>query len=226
MTVDNATKTDRDADTLLASLFPPGTGVFYSSALPTHAKLLPAETGCTHDMVEKRRREFTHGRYCARQAMQKLELPVSPILKSPDRAPIWPGSICGSISHSGETAAAIIAYRSEIAGIGLDIESAEPLTPEIAQMICRPGEQSPNQNGKHAKLLFSIKEAVYKCIYPLIHCFVDFQEMQIILHEHDTSFSAQSHSPNFDAGLIDGLQGRYYRNGELIISSAWIAQSN
>jgi 4'-phosphopantetheinyl transferase EntD len=215
-----------DMDIPLLSLFPSGVMAHYSGTLPADARLLPAEADSTHNMIEKRQLEFTHGRYCARQAMQKLELPATAIPKGADRAPVWPDNICGSISHSGDKAAAVIAWRSELAGIGLDIESAEPLTPEIAEMVCRPEEQVTDMNGEHAKLLFSIKEAVYKCIYPLVHCFVDFQEMEIVLHEQDASFSAQSHSPNFDANLVDELQGRYYRNSELIVSSAWILQGH
>ncbi len=215
-----------NTDIQLLSLFPKDIAAHYSRALPEHASLLPAEADCTHNMIKKRLLEFTHGRYCAHQAMQQLNLPMTAIPKGPDRAPVWPNNICGSISHSGGHAAAVIAYRSVITGIGLDIESAETLSPEVAKMICRPEEQSTYIINEHAKLLFSIKEAVYKCIYPLVNCFVDFQEMEIVLHEQDASFSAQSHSENFDASLVDKLQGRYYKNSELIVSSAWISQSH
>jgi 4'-phosphopantetheinyl transferase EntD len=215
-----ATTEQLTAATLL-SLFPAGIAAHYSTALPPHTELLPAEAAGTQDMIEKRRLEFTHGRHCAHQAMRKLGLPIEAILKGADRAPIWPTSVCGSISHSGTTAAAVIAHRRQLAGIGLDIETAGPLAPEIAEMICRPDELKMH-DGEHAKLLFSIKEAVYKCIYPNINCYVDFQEMEIFLQENDGSFSAQSHSPNFDASLVDGLQGRYCSNAEFVISSAWI----
>jgi 4'-phosphopantetheinyl transferase EntD len=217
---------DPITDALLAGLFPCTIAAHYSAALPLHTELLPAEAACTQDMVEKRRLEFTHGRHCAHQAMRKLGLPVRPILKGTDRAPIWPEDICGSISHSGTSAAAVIAPREQLAVIGLDLETAGPLNSDIADMICRPDERTASDNGDRAKLLFSIKEAVYKCIYPMIKCYVDFQEMEILLHEDEANFSAQSHSPNFDARLLDRLQGRYYSNSELVISSAWILPAN
>jgi 4'-phosphopantetheinyl transferase EntD len=172
-------------------------------------------------MVETRRMEFTHGRHCARRAMQILGLPAAAIPKGVDRAPVWPGGIRGSISHSGGAAAAVITRASELAGIGLDIESSEPLSPEIAEMVCRSDEQAAN-DGDRAKLLFSIKEAIYKCIFPRVGCYVDFQEMEVLLNQSDARFSARSHSPNFDAHLIDGLEGRYHKDPEILFSSAWI----
>jgi 4'-phosphopantetheinyl transferase EntD len=216
-----STPADRDTDTLLAKLYPPGVAVCFLPTLPANAKLLPAERDCTGGMVEKRRIEFTHGRHCARQAMQILGVPAVAIPKGADRAPVWPEGIRGSISHSGGAAAAVIARASELAGIGLDLESSEPLGPEIAEMVCRPDEQATG-DGDRAKLLFSIKEAIYKCIFPSVGCYVDFQEMEVLLNRNDANFRARSHSPNFDAHLIDGLQGRYYKGHEILFSSAWI----
>ncbi len=218
-----STTTDTDTTTLLASLFPPGVAAFFSPTLPADAALLAAESDCIGDMVEKRRLEFTHGRHCAHRAMQMLGMTVVAIPKGTDRAPVWPDGIVGSISHSGDAAAAVITHSSELAAIGLDLESPEALSDEIAAMVCRPDEQI-SDDGDRAKLLFCIKEAVYKCIYPRIGCYVDFQEMQILLNETDASFEARSHSQNFDAHQIKGLQGRYHKNQEIIITSAWIAR--
>ena len=107
-----STTTDTDMSTLLASLFPPEVAVYFSPALPANAILLAAESDCIGDMVEKRRLEFTHGRYCAHQAMQLLGMSVVAIPKGTDRAPVWPDGIIGSISHSGDTAAAVITQSS------------------------------------------------------------------------------------------------------------------
>src|SRR5438876_615194 len=47
-----------------------------------------------------RRREFTAGRVCARDALQQLGGPRCAILRDPSRAPIWPEGFVGSISHA------------------------------------------------------------------------------------------------------------------------------
>lgn len=207
-------------DERLLELFPTGVAVCFSATPSSDARLLPAEEAFTTDMVGKRRREFIHGRHCARRALEKLGAPPGAILKAEDRSPIWPAGIVGSISHSGEAAAAAVAYASELGGIGLDIESDEGLQPDVIAMVCRPEEQT--NDGELAKLLFCAKEAIYKCIYPLVGAYVDFQEMSVAIHPHEGRFTAVSHSENVDPNLTRSLQGSYQRNSGLLVTGAWL----
>ena len=41
-----------------------------------------------------------------------------------DRAPIWPDRVVGSITHTGDFAAAAVAWAADIAGLGIDSEQA------------------------------------------------------------------------------------------------------
>jgi 4'-phosphopantetheinyl transferase EntD len=213
---------DKETDTLLANLFPDCVAVCFSSELPADAKLEPAEQSYTERMAAKRLLEFTHGRYCAHEAMRRLGIPVSAISKGEDRAPVWPSRIVGSISHSDQVAVAALAHSHELDTLGLDIEGQEALKPEIISMICRADEQAALNDGHLAKLLFSIKEAVYKCIYPRVGCYVDFKEIEILLDKAGESYRVRSHSNKFDAGLTDRLEGRFLIKDKLIFSSAWI----
>jgi 4'-phosphopantetheinyl transferase EntD len=213
---------DKETDALLANLFPDCVAVCFSSELPADAKLEPAEQSYTEKMAAKRLLEFTHGRYCAHEAMRRLGIPVSAISKGEDRAPVWPSLIVGSISHSDQVAVAALAHSHEIDTLGLDIEGQEALKPEIISMICRADEQAALNDGHLAKLLFSIKEAVYKCIYPRVGCYVDFKEIEILLDKAGESYRVRSHSNKFDAGLTDRLEGRFLIKDKLIFSSAWI----
>jgi 4'-phosphopantetheinyl transferase EntD len=213
---------DNETDALLANLFPACVAVCFSSELPADAKLEPAEQTDTERMAAKRLMEFTHGRYCAHEAMRRLGIPVSAISKGEDRAPVWPSRLVGSISHRDQVAVAAIAHSHDIDTLGLDIEGQEALKPEIIHMICRPDEQAALNDGHLAKLLFSIKEAVYKCIYPRVGCYVDFKEIEILLDVTGESYRVRSHSTKFDAGLTDRLEGRFHIKDQLIFSTAWI----
>jgi 4'-phosphopantetheinyl transferase EntD len=166
-------------------------------------------------MVPSRLREFTLGRHCARQAIQALGVNAEAIPKAADRSPVWQNGIVGSISHSAGHAGAVVAHSEAYAGLGLDIETRTPLSAEVAAMICRPNETADPQ------LLFSLKEAVYKCIYPQLQHYVDFQEMEIIFAAND-SYSAVAHSDNFDTTVVASLQGQYKITEELLMSSAWL----
>jgi 4'-phosphopantetheinyl transferase EntD len=65
----------------------PGTGLF------------PEEITLVARATEKRRREFTAGRECARAALAGLGLAAVPILRGYRGAPQWPDGVVGSITH-------------------------------------------------------------------------------------------------------------------------------
>jgi len=205
----------------LASLYPPAAKVFFSARLPDTATLLTEELKVTSGMVEKRRAEFTHGRYCARSAMQLLDVDAAPILKGPNREPVWPAGLVGSITHTGGAAAAVVAKSTDVLSVGLDMEGIDPLTPDIIAMICLP-EENPDRDGTRAKLLFSAKESIYKCLYPLRNEYVDFLEMEVAIDEAAATFAARPRAARLDPQLIARLQGRYIYESHFVISAAWI----
>jgi 4'-phosphopantetheinyl transferase EntD len=206
----------------IRQLFPDGVAVHYSPRCPADAELHAEELAYTRDMVDKRLLEFTHGRHCARQAMQALDIHPEPVRKRPDRSPAWPVGLVGTITHTGDHAAAAVAVSKQFVSLGMDMEKSEPLETESINLILRPEEHS-DDDGTHGKLLFSIKEAIYKCIHPVVHTYVDFQEMQVDLSGAAGTFGAIPHTNNFEAGLIAGLQGRYLSANGLIVSCAWIS---
>ena len=207
---------------VLQNLFPAGVSLSYSARCPAAASLLPDEQIYTQGMVDNRRIEFTHGRHCARQAMRKLGVPPTPIHKLNDRSPAWPAGITGTIAHTGEHAAAAVARSREFVALGLDLEHTGPLEAETAKLIVRPDETA---DGTHAKLLFSIKESIYKCIHPVVQTYVDFQEMEVDFSGPPGTFRAIPHTNNFDTATIAGLRGRYRVGERLVASACWIRAS-
>lgn len=206
----------------IAELFPAGVMVNACAGLPGGARLLPAEEQDTGDMVPRRLREFMLGRHCARVALRQTGHAPAAIPRNADRSPAWPPGIVGSISHSGDIAAAAVTHAADFAGLGLDIESPEPLTTDLAAMICRDDEDS---SGDNAKLLFGIKEAIYKCIYPTVGRYVDFQEMEVRLDAARRSFTAVPHSANVDPAAISTLQGRYAMDKDYLLCAAWLPRA-
>ena len=212
---------DSEIQTLLAELFPDQAAVCFSTGQPSESNLLPEELAHTKKMVGARRLEFAQGRACARAALESLGLPPVAIPTGSNREPLWPESVVGSITHTDGAAAAVVGHGAQFAGLGLDMESAEPLGEDLIELICRPDEEG-RKDGKHAKLLFSIKEAIYKCIYPTVRTFVDFQEMKVEVDSGSHRFAAEAHTPACDQALISRLEGKFATVGELVVSSAWL----
>ncbi len=149
---------------VLEGLFPEQARCVISDSCPENFELLPAETRGTSPMVPRRRQEYRHGRCCARLALVGLGYPDCPVPLGADRAPLWPEGVVGSISHCGDTAAAAVAPRAEVGGIGLDIEKCEELDQPLLSMICRSEEIERLGPGDVrllvGKLIFSAKESV------------------------------------------------------------------
>jgi 4'-phosphopantetheinyl transferase EntD len=217
----------------LHGLLPADIAAVFSARLPVEASLLGVETKLAQKMAEKRYNEFIHGRHCARLALAQLGIAPGPIDKGASREPLWPETISGSISHTLHYAAAAVAPRSAYVGIGLDMESAIPLEEKLFTAICRKEELlefsrlklTAEAAGERAKLLFSIKESIYKCLWPTVRQFIDFTEMQVKLADDGFSYQAIPHTTKASRELLSQLQGRYRYDGELILSSAWLSSA-
>ncbi|AKZ59372.1 4'-phosphopantetheinyl transferase Npt [Streptomyces ambofaciens ATCC 23877] len=151
-----------------------------------HLPLYPEEEALVARAVDKRRREFTAVRSCARRAMEKLGVPAQPVLNGERGAPRWPSGLVGSMTHCDGYCAAALVRATDLASVGIDAEPDGPLPdgvlpgvslPAEAERLRRLGRERP---GVHwDRLLFSAKESVYKAWFPLTGEWLDFMEADI-----------------------------------------------
>jgi len=147
--------------------------------------LMPLESSYLGRSVEKRAREFAAGRRCARRALVEFGISNFPLEVGPDRRPVWPASVLGSITHTEGFCAAALAGRNRFAAIGIDSESASAVKSELWDSICRPAEiqwlnELPEgERRAAATLIFSAKEAFYKCQYPLTTQSLGFHDASV-----------------------------------------------
>jgi len=175
-------------------------------------------------MAPRRRQEFAQGRACARLALSAIGIHDVAIPRGPNREPVWPAGVTGSISHTDTCAAAAVAPFGVTGSLGLDLEAAIPLEDRLVDMICRPEElqRQPERDGElYTKLLFSIKESIFKCLWPHVRCYFDFLEMEVLLDPDGDTYRIRSHTATVEARLADRVQGRHARHGDLLISGAW-----
>jgi len=186
-----------DADILVAGLLPDGVVVVTANPDDWSGDLLPEESACIAGASDKRRREFTAGRVCARRALEKLGVKDYPLLPRIERYPAWPPRIVGCISHRGDCCVAAVARSRVISGLGIDVEFAEPLDFALTSIICTETElvQTSQLARQHTpdvwKLLFTAKEAFYKCYYPLTRTWLDFKDVEIDFDFDASTFVAR-----------------------------------
>ncbi len=135
--------------------------------------------------VAKRQAEFLAGRLCARSALQQLaDLHHVPAIGD-DRAPIWPPGISGSITHGTGWAGAIVAHSRQWQGLGLDMETLldDERATRLAGEILTPDElarMDPAQVSLTVTLTFSIKESLFKALYPIVGKRFYFEHAEVV----------------------------------------------
>ena len=169
----------------------------------------------------ERQREFAAARACARRALRRLGRAPGPRVPHADRAPRWPDGIAGSITHTRELCLVAIARRGRGASLGVDVERVTATGADIEALVCTPAErrwlnaQPAAQRERNVRLLFSAKEAFYKCQYPLTRTFLDFQEVELGIDVGGGSFTVMKPDPA-------AVRGRWIWLEDLVIAAAML----
>jgi len=192
-------------------------------------ELYPEEAAAIAQAVEKRRREFTTVRGCARDALRALGVQSAPILSGLQGEPLWPAGVVGSMTHCPGYRAAVVARDSDSISLGIDAEIDRPLPPRLIDRIALPEEreQLVRLNACDVsvdRLLFCIKETVYKAWFPITRRFLDYKEASVMLQRHgtftaelrlDTPQAADSWATDWPAAI----SGRWLAANGLLLSA-------
>lgn len=116
--------------------------------------------------------EFKAGRSIAKEAANFLGVKLLSIPMDSKGCPLWPTSVSGSISHKAGFCGALLGR--DTSSIGLDIELAEHLHEDVWKTFTTKHEIEQADSchmdeSAFANMLFSAKEAFFKCLYPLYY---------------------------------------------------------
>ncbi|MFN4155680.1 MAG: 4'-phosphopantetheinyl transferase [Paracoccaceae bacterium] len=189
----------------LRGVAPAGAGVGWADPRVAYP-LMPGEV--LPGAVPARLREFAAGRAAARDALAGIGVAAGVIPKGGDRAPVWPGGVVGSITHTRTACLAVVMPAASCWGIGIDLEIDSPLEPELWEMILRPEERA-GMTGAQAKAVFSAKEAAYKAQYAVSRTLYGFDGMRVEMEGDRFSAVFMQSVPPFAPG--DRIAGRIVR---------------
>jgi 4'-phosphopantetheinyl transferase EntD len=187
--------------------------------------VLPADEALSiAKAVPRRRLEFAMGRHCARRAMAALGHATASMPRGLDRVPIWPDGLVGNITHTNHWVAAAVARRDHgFVAIGIDLEPAAALPPDLWASLYAPEEQARLTAvrgltpGFLARLTFCMKEAAFKCRYALSHAMLEFADLAVDAEAGTLGATYRTVVPPFD--VHDRLRGRFAISAEHIASA-------
>jgi enterobactin synthetase component D len=177
---------------------------------------------------EKRRQEFAGGRRNAESLLKRLGC-AEPVWSNEDRSPAWPDGFIGSISHSDRWTWAAVSRKNQLQSIGIDTEPV--VTPETRSEILgdvataeewKLLEDSPLSSEQSFTLVFSAKEAFYKCCYPLVQQFFGFEHAAVkSLSENSVRIETHPAHPCFEA-MPSALEVFYRFSAGSVFTATWV----
>ncbi len=188
----------------------------------------PEEQAHVAQAVSTRQAEFAAGRILARRALAELGGHSLPIPAGPDRAPQWPAGFVGSITHSKDYVAAAVARTADAGAIGIDIAEIGRMRPALESKILLPVEIAANLTDldRDARrtafaVLFSAKEAFFKCQFPLTKARLGFDAAEIVLEDGIFRLSLRVDALPFLTGRM--FEGRYAVKNGLAVTAMLIS---
>ena len=191
--------------------------------------LYPAEATVCAGFALKRISDFTAGRLCARRALADLGITGFPIVINPDRTPRWPPGIIGSISHTNGYCCAVAAREPALRSIGVDAEIVGRVTRDLDTLVFTQSESAflsslaGIDRARAATIIFSAKEAFYKCQFAITQQWLEFGDARLELHTSDMlggTFVVLADDATLALGRTTSapLRGRFRVDGNLVLT--------
>jgi 4'-phosphopantetheinyl transferase EntD len=214
----------------MRDLLPPEVAVAVAGVDDWDGELLPAERACLSERaVERRRRDFTAGRVCARRALAGLGVPPVAVPAAPDRAPVWPPGVVGTITHTPGYCAAAVARADQIRSVGMDAELRDrELAPGVRRLVGLPEEWADcarlPATVPWAAVLFSAKETIYKVWHPVVGTWLGFHDARVELDPDSGLFTARISPARLDAAPVPDppatVTGRFAVDADVVRTAA------
>jgi 4'-phosphopantetheinyl transferase EntD len=213
---------------MIGDILPPEVAVAEEFGDVADAEIFPEEEKEVANAVDKRRREFATARVCARKALAELGLPPAPIPRGVRGAPQWPPGVVGSITHCAGYRAAAVARDHEVVTIGLDAEPHDKLPAGVLDAVSSEQERARLAELSAGwpdvcwdRMLFCVKESVYKAWYPLTARWLGFEDASVDIDPVAGTFTAALlvAGPVVNGAEVTGFTGRWLVSNGLITTA-------
>jgi 4'-phosphopantetheinyl transferase EntD len=221
--------------TALSQLFPRGALTAELRGAGDPKTLHPDEARHLQKAVRKRAEEFAAGRLCARLLLREFGIENFAIEVGAHRQPLWPKELVGSITHTAGFCAAVVAPKTSLRSVGIDTEIAGGVQPKLWRGICTPSETvwlralPESERIAAATLIFSAKEAFYKCQFAVTQEWLGLHDVSVQLPAWSGKRGAFSVVANrrieLERSAALPLHGQYLFHEQFITSGIALAEA-
>jgi 4'-phosphopantetheinyl transferase EntD len=161
------------------------TDVFSGARAVFDAPLHPQERILVYGVVDRVRRQTSTGRLLLREVLRTMGVVPGAILRTTGGRPALPSGVTASLAHDDDVAVCVAGAGVDLA-IGVDVEPSLPLPAEIVDdVVTSAGDRAAvtvdgTVDPLRARLLFCVKEAVYKACFPVDEVFLEFADVTVV----------------------------------------------
>jgi len=185
-------------------------------------QLMACEREAVENACEKRRNEFSTGRYLLRRLFSEFGLGGVELPKGSNGGVILPAGYCGSIAHTGSLCVAALTTVGDIVSIGIDVETIGDVGEQECCIFMPQDEYDimfllePEARQVRMAAAFSVREAIYKCLNPVFGRWIDFQDARVSFSDDGASVAVKI--KNYEG--LSGLECRYEAGDNMVFASA------
>jgi 4'-phosphopantetheinyl transferase EntD len=219
----------------LSELFPQGVLAAELRGRGDPGALYPDEARHLQKAVPKRAEEFAAGRLCARLLLREFGIDNFAIEVGAHRQPLWPETLVGSITHTTGFCAAVAAPKKCLRSVGIDSEIAGSVKTPLWRGICTSSETAwlrslpESEQLAAATVIFSAKEAFYKCQFALTQERLGFHDVSVEVPAWADKRGAFRIIANrrieLEASAALPLQGQYLFHEQFITSAIAVGEA-
>lgn len=135
--------------------------------------------------ARKRQAEYLASRWLVRSIAASCGIKNFILTNNPDRSPRWPTALTASLSHTGGMVFLLADPQKRLAGNDTEQWMCRHTASQISGILMDEEEEkllasvqlSPEQA---VTLLFSLKESLYKALWPQVRQYIDFLQVRLL----------------------------------------------
>ena len=116
---------------------------------------------------------------CLTDLVASVGLPAVEPERSASGAREWPAGYTGSVSHQGTTVVGAIAPTDRMTSIGIDVERLDSRGVPAIDGLDAAEQPWPVSDAEGRSILFSVKEASYKALHPILGHPLGFADVEV-----------------------------------------------